>query len=362
MGNVNNDSTQSTKFFSFWKILIPVVIGVAVVVWMIYKDAKEQNLANVWSQIQFSPYTCGCLCLAVLFMLGRDYGLSWRFRALTNKDLTWGQAIKVNCLCEFTSAVTPSAVGGSSLGMLFMNREGIELGRATTLMITTLFLDELFFVVSCPLIVLFTPAGELFSIGGQETLFGSGIQMTFWIVYAFISLWTFLLFMGIIVKPNGIRKFLIKLFGIRFLRRWQPKVEALGDNMVATSVELRKKPIKFWIETFCGTALSWTSRYLVVNALFLAFVPSADPYQWLILARQLVVWVVLMVSPTPGGSGISEWLFTEYYGDLIPTAGLVLIMAIFWRIISYYVYLLIGAILVPKWLKDSFSKDKNNEK
>lgn len=355
MTNIKNETQSEKKVFSYWKILIPVIIGIGVVGWLFYKDAKEQNLAEVWNKIDFSPYTIGCILLAFLFMIGRDYGLSWRFRALTNKDLSWPQAIKVNCLCEFTSAITPSAVGGSSLGMLFMNREGIELGRATTLMITTLFLDELFFVVSCPLIVLFTPVNELFS-GGSDSLFASGLQMTFWIIYGFIFLWTLLLFLGIIVKPDGIRKGLIKLFGIRFLRRWQPKVEALGDNMVATSAELRKKPFVFWLETFAGTALSWTSRYLVVNALFLAFVPSANPEQWLILARQLVVWVVLMVSPTPGGSGISEWLFTEYYGDLIPSAGLVLILAIFWRIISYYVYLLIGAILVPKWLRDSFSK------
>ena len=66
--------------------------------------------------------------------------------------------------------------------------------------------------------------------------------------------------------------------------------------------------------------------------------------------------VVLMVSPTPGGSGLSEWLFSEYYADLIPTAGLALILAIFWRIISYYVYLCIGAVLVPEWLKKTITR------
>ena len=76
-----------------------------------------------------------------------------------------------------------------------------------------------------------------------------------------------------------------------------------------------------------------------------------DPYQWVIFARQFVIWVVLMVSPSPGGAGLSEWLFSEYYGDLVPTAGMALILAIFWRVITYYLYLLIGAVLVPAWLK-----------
>ena len=59
-----------------------------------------------------------------------------------------------------------------------------------------------------------------------------------------------------------------------------------------------------------------------------------------------------MISPTPGGSGLSEYIFTEYYSDLVPFAGVALVIAFFWRIISYYVYLIIGAFIVPGWLKD----------
>ena len=360
---MDNTSPQyNKKQLSTWKILLPVAIGVGVVTWMFYRDAKEQDLSQVWDSIHFTPHVILFIVVAWLFMLGRDFGLIWRFRALTDRDLSWKQSMKVNFLCEFTSCITPSAVGGSSMGMVFMNSEGIEFGRATTLMLTTLFLDEFFFVVSCPLVVLLTPAGELFG-GGDSNAFKFGLQLTFWCVYAIIAVWTFILFMGIIVKPKYISDALVKIFSLRWLRKWQPSVQNLGNNMIATGKSLRTKPFRFWVETFGGTALTWTSRYLVVNALFVAFVPQADPQQWLILARQFVVWVVLMASPTPGGSGISEWLFAEYYGSLIPTAGLALVMAVFWRVISYYVYLIIGAILVPKWLRDSVARlRKNNNK
>lgn len=345
--------------FSTWKILLPVVIGVGVVVWMFWRDAERQDIRQIWDSIHFTPHVILFIFIAWLFMAGRDFGLIWRFRALTDRDLSWKQAMKVNFLCEFTSCVTPSAVGGSSMGMVFMNSEGIEFGRATTLMFTTLFLDELFFVVACPVIVVFTPLKELFSGGGSDA-FKHGLQITFWTVYALIALWTLILFMGIIVRPRLIAGALTRLFSLRLLRRWQPAIKNLTDNMIATGKSLRTKPFMFWAETFGGTALTWTSRFLVVNALFMAFVPQDMADQWLILARQFVVWVVLMVSPTPGGSGISEWLFTEYYGNLVPTAGLALIMAIFWRLISYYVYLAIGATLVPKWLRDSMLRLRKN--
>lgn len=339
-------------YFSAWKIILPVIIGLAVVALMFYHDARKEDLADVWRSIRFTPWAVFCIFLAFCCMFGRDFGLSWRFRELTDKQLRWSQAYKVDLLCEFTSCVTPSAVGGSSLGMVFLNTQGIEFGRATTLMLTTLFLDELFFVVFCPIVVFVTPAGEIFASGGEG--FSHGIEITFWLVYSFLALYTFVLFTGIIWKPLWIRKVISVIFRWRILRRWSDKADALGENMVATSRELRTKSASFWIKVFGATSLSWTSRYLVVNALFLAFLPHVD--QWIVLARQFVIWVVLMVSPTPGGSGLSEWIFSEYYGDLVPSAGLVLILAIFWRLISYYVYLLIGAVILPSWLGKAYTK------
>lgn len=354
---MHRDHTSSglnKNTFATWKVFVPVVIGLCVVCWMLYDDAKEGNLESVWHDLHFSLRTWICLALAFLFLFGRIFGLSWRFRALTDRQLTWRQAFKVDLLCEFTSCITPSAVGGSSLGMIFLNSQGIEFGRATTLMMTTLFLDELFFVVFCPIIVWLTPAHEIFASGGAS--FSLGIRLTFWIIYAVIAGWTLLLFMGIIVKPNWVRHLLNKIFRWGILKKWQHSAEELGENMVATSRDLRNKPLRFWLVTFGATVVSWMSRFLVVNALFLGFLPQDDSFQAAIFARQFVIWVILMVSPTPGGSGLSEWLFSGYYGDLVPVAGIALILAIFWRIISYYVFLVIGALIVPGWLKSTYSR------
>lgn len=351
MSNYNKiDSGVSTEGYSFswWKILLPVAIGVGVVGVMFWHDAETGNFLDVLNNIKLDSRIVWCIVLGFLFMFGRDFGLTWRFRALTDRKLRWSQAWRVDMLCEFTNCITPSAVGGSSLGMVFLNSQGIEIGKATTLMLTTLFMDELFFVLSCPIMVLFTPASEIFASGGDA--FTHGIKYTFWCVYFIIALWTFILFVGIIWKPMWIHRVLNKVSTWRLLKRWSTQISGMGVNMVATSKELRQKRFGFWLEVFCGTALSWISRYLVVNALFFGFMPVDDKYQWVILARQFVIWVVLMVSPTPGGAGLSEWLFSNYYGDLITSAGMALILAVLWRIITYYLYLFIGSVLVPIWI------------
>ncbi len=331
-----------------WKMLLPVAIGMAVVWWLFRREFDP----SVWATIRWDSRVMWCIALAWICFVGRDFGMSLRFRILTDRFLSWAQAIKVCFLVEFTSCITPTSAGGSALGMLFLHSEGIEYGKGTSLMMTTLFLDNLFFVIMLPVFIFLVPYEQLF--GFDHSAFVDGLQTVFWVVYVGMSLWTFLLFLGIIVKPHAIHRWLKKLFSLRWLRRWEAKADTLGADMETTGNSLRRRSPGWWCKAFGATALSWISRFLLVNALFLAFAPEAD--QFVVLARQFVVWVVLMISPTPGGAGISEWLFTTYYGDLLGSAGMALIIALFWRIISYYVYLLIGCFIIPGWLGKTFKK------
>jgi uncharacterized protein (TIRG00374 family) len=95
----------------------------------------------------------------------------------------------------------------------------------------------------------------------------------------------------------------------------------------------------------------------VVNAILVAFFAINEHF--LIFARQLVTWIMMIISPTPGGSGFAELIMGRYISDLIPAdtayaGSIALAMAIIWRIISYYPYLLIGSLIVPRWIERKF--------
>lgn len=325
------------------KTAVPVAIGLAVVFWLFGNEFSPSQ----FSQIPWTTRTIAALLLACICMAGRESGMMWRLRVLTDRHLTWGASLKVTMMCEFTSAITPTTAGGSALSMIFLNREGISLGRSTTLTLVTLMLDELFLAVMCPLLFLFVPYGSL--LGFDTSDFDTGITTAFWIVYAGICLVTLLLYLGVFVAPGRIAAALGLLFRLPGLRRWHSKVEDMGQTMVHAGKDLRARSFMWWLRAFGATAMTWICRFLVVNALFWGFAELAP--QLVVLGRQFVVWTLLTVSPTPGGSGLSEWLFAHYYGDLITPASMVAVIAILWRVITYYVYLLAGIILIPHWLK-----------
>lgn len=320
---------------------LPLIFGAAVAVWLIKRDIDMATLRS----IQLDGYTVFCLILAFLAVFGRDFGLAWRFHTIAAGDLTWKRAFRTDIMCAFTSAITPSVVGGSALAIFYLNREGIGIGRATSLTLTTLFLDELFFVIFCPIIVALVPVSDLFTATIDVDGFLGGVEIVFWLVYAGIVIWTAVLYVAIIAKPEATGRILEKIADWRILKKFSGKIMITAGNMAATSQWVKGRSVRWWLNVFGSTVLSWFSRYFVVCFLFMAFVPSAS---WLLVfARQFVVWVVLMVSPTPGGSGISEWLFASYYGDLIGNVGLAAVLALVWRLFSYYIYIIAGCCLLP---------------
>ena len=345
-------SEKNSNPFKLSQVLIPIFIGLIVIGWLFICEFDVTSFGNIhfnWSSVAY-------IMLAFLFMFGRDFGMIWRFRLMANKNLTWKQSFNINILNEFTSAVTPSAVGGSSLVVLFLNREGISVGRSTAIMITNLFLDELFFILICPLIFLFVPVNELFNASSFIT---ATIGVVFWSVYSILVLWTLVLYIGLFLRPDLITKFVQFVFKLPFLRKLHTHIEQFAENMINSSLEMRKKPISFWLKAFGTTALSWSSRFLVVNALFMAF--TSIDNQLIIFGRQLLLWIVMVASPTPGGSGLSEFAFKEYYNDIALGSGPILIITVLWRIISYYLYLLVGIIVVPGWIKKVFSKNTDRK-
>lgn len=339
--------SQAMKSFSPIKLIIPVVIGLLVTAYLFYKEFSDKDI----SRVSFTLGTLLTLIPAVLLMFLRDFCNIYRFRLLTSPEhLSWMQAFRINLLCEFTSAVTPSAVGGSSLVAVFFKVEGISAGRGISVMISALFLDELFFVVACPLLFLFFHESQLW---GANQGIAVEVETVLKGVYLLILLWTTILFCALFYAPAHVRRLLHWLAARRWLKRIRKGLEEFGDNLLLSSRQMKGLSIRFWLKAFGTTAVAWTSRFAVVCALLFPFVEWGD--QWLVLARQLMCWIVMTVSPTPGGSGFSEYLFKEYYSDMIP-GGMTMILALLWRVATYYLYLIGGFVLLPAWFKNRVLK------
>lgn len=160
------------------------------------------------------------------------------------------------------------------------------------------------------------------------------------------------------------KKIIINIFKLRFLKKWQSKAEQTGNDIIIASNELKTKPFLFWVKAYLSTILSWSARYWVVNFLLLGLfaglnlnVNNISLYEHFeIFARQLVMWVMMLVLPSPGASGFAEAVFSDYLSVFIPV-GFVGLLALAWRVVSYYPYLFLGVIILPAWIRRTHKKE-----
>ncbi len=335
------------------QIILPIFIGLGIVFLLLYFQLKGNKIP--FHLLKFTKYTALWLLIAALCMIIRDWGYIIRFKILSEGRVSWRQAFKVIMLWEFASAVSPSAVGGTGVAVIFVHKEGISIGRSSAIVMATSFLDELYFILMFPILVLSVNSDNLFNVKQTSSLANSFVYLAI-IGYSIKLLYNIIIAYGLFKNPHIIKNIILRLFSLKLLRRWRKKARRAGLDIVKNSHELRKKPFKFWLKVFSATFVSWTARYWVVNAIFLAFF-VVEKGHFLLFARQLVMWIMMLVSPTPGGSGFSEAVFSEYLFDFLPqTVGIAIIMAFIWRLFTYYPYLIAGIIIVPKWLKEKFVK------
>ena len=333
-----------------WKIAIPIVIGLGVVTYMLWNEANGE----VFENLKFTFNSVIFIILAFVFMAGRDLGYIIRIRLFSDALLSWRQAFRVIMLWEFTSAITPSTVGGSAVATIFLHKEGISIGKSAALVMLTAFFDELIFVLAFPILVLIVGNGVIFGVESAQA-----VMSLVWGGWALKLGLVLLLSYGLFFRPRGLKYLIIKLFKLKFLRKWRSKAIEAGDDIVLSAREINGYKPVFWIKAFLATFLSWSSRFLVANMIFEAFFSISDHI--ILLARQAAMWVMMIISPTPGGSGFAEYIFQSFLSDIAPVdtstqVGTVLLIALMWRMVTYYPYLFIGAFILPKWLSQFNSK------
>ncbi|MFT4662712.1 MAG: hypothetical protein ACI8XB_003005 [Patiriisocius sp.] len=322
-------------------------------------DFTKSTVKQSLKKVDWGFYSIVFLLAAIVFLVMRVTGYIMRIRILSEKKLSWRQCFDVVLLWEFASALTPSVVGGAGVAIFFLGREKISLGKSTAIVMITAMLDELFYVLVVPFTFFFVIKKNIFPESWQQEIFGFNLtaEGVFWVGYFFIFILIFTLVYAVFINPRGFRFLLLRIFNIQFLKKWQYKVIQWGNDLVLASKEYRSKPLSFWLSTFGWTFFSWTSRFLLLNCLIMIVVPSIDHVY--VYAKQLGMWVIMLISPTPGGSGLAEVAFYHFFGDSVVPLTLVGLLAILWRLLTYFPYIFVGVLVLPGWLKRTSSGNSN---
>jgi len=338
------------------KVMLPVLIGAAVLIYFILNKINWKEFTN----IQWNSKMVFWVSAALLFLIIRHLAYAARLRILSQGIFSWLKSIQLIFIWEFSSAVSPTAVGGSAAALFVLSREKISTAKVTAIVLYTAILDTMFFVGTLP--ILYTFFGPSIVRPGLTDFYSLDTWgKSFVAAYFFMATYGMLFFYGLFIKPQGLKKIAIWFASFSWLKRWRAKAEKLGDDFIVASAEMSKNGFLFGFKAFLATATAWSSRFVLLNCLIIAFQQDLSLdfiTQTALYARLETMFVVMAFSPTPGSAGVAEILFHSFVSDYIPNTTNASVVAILWRLLTYYLYILIGALVIPAWIRGLVKRRK----
>lgn len=336
-------------------VIWPILFGLVGVGFMLWREMRN-GIPD--EPLALNEHWWFFALLVVLFTLMKDFSGMYRLRVMSGAPLTFRQLFRIRMLYEFTSAVTPSAAGGSSLEVIFIHREGIKISRATSMTILALFMDELLMIVFFPALLAVIPYGDLFT---SEGYFQYGYLWAFIIGYSMKFVWVTLLFIGLFFKPSVFVSIIGFVFRLKWLKRFRLRGLRTAIEMRQCAQEIRHESFGYWLRLALSTIGIWGFRFLIANAAIMIFNPLSFDANLMCFARQYILGIVCMIVPTPGGSGFAEVMFDDFLVGYISQKMSTVVIASIWRLFTYYYYLIAGVIILPQWLGRSKLMMKRHE-
>lgn len=337
---LHEDKEKVLNVLNVKKIWWPIIIGLLLIIYLFYKDPNFK-LVNLFllKDVKIRGVLGALLCLLL-----RDGLYIYRIFLLTEKTLSWQNCLKIIILWEFSSAVTPSAVGGSFVAVFIFMSMGISLGKSLAYVMTSSVLDNLFFIV-------FGPIGFVHAFSNIDFANAhSFLTYPFWISYILIAIYTMFMGGSLFLFPNFFHWLMTKITNIGFLKKYKSSAIKQSNDIILASKSMGNYGCIFWTKILLLTFTIWTARYLTLNCLADAFVDCNISDHLDIFCNHLVMWVTMLISPTPGSSGTAEYVFNSMYKSFF--GKYTMIIALLWKLFTYYTYLIAGALILPKWLKN----------
>jgi len=329
------------------RIVIPIVIGILAILLLAY----QQFDMRTFKSITWNGHVYFWIGISVFFLVLRHFILALRLKRISGDHFTLWKSIELIFIWEFSSAVSPTSLGGSIVAFFMLAQEKLSAARTATIVIYTIIIDSAFFIFIIPFsIIVFgglavRPNATSFmeTSGWGATLIGLTIAMG---LYGSFFLY------GMFVDPRKLKWLLIKMASTKWTRRWRERAFQIGDEIIWASRDISGKSWSWHVEMGIYTLLIWFARFMILNVLIVAFVPDTGlgfMNQFMLWARSVSLYMIMAFSPTPGASGLAELMFDGFLSDFIPV-GIGIVIALVWRIITYYTYLVGGIFVIPNWI------------
>ncbi|MBQ9171967.1 flippase-like domain-containing protein [Candidatus Saccharibacteria bacterium] len=332
-----------------------IAINVAVIAITAFSEFGNSENAAQLSEVQINWWfllpAAACFIVAITLEIHK-YIIMMREAANVNMKKqvkkVWRVARRTVLLGKYYDSVTPAAIGGQPFQIWYMHKNaGIGKGMATTIPIIGMISNQIGFIIVASVAFLFGSLSINNAVLMATACFGL-LFYAFWPIAILIA--TFL--------PNTTAE-LINLI-VRFLAKIHiVKDKEKAIKKVSDGVNEYAKCVKQILKTrglFLREVLLSVCFHLLISMIpFFVLTAFGGAVDFLpCLVTTIAVTSAVYFVPTPGNAGAAEGTFFVVFSAL--SSGYIFWAMLTWRFFSYYIYIIIGAII---YVRMHFEKKKN---
>lgn len=332
---------KNKKFKISGRLILNLLVA-GLCVWMIfYFLYSEQGLYDlITSSQQINLWWIAAALLSYCTSVFADVLVIYLYIHDEYKQFKIRHSARSVLLGLFWSGITPSSTGGQPMQVYYMSKHKVDVGYSSSRLLNRFLVYQITMTVMTVIAVIlkFSYFQEHMDTPILSTLVTIGFISQTFITLVFV----FLAFSKNLTAKTtrGIASLLCKIRLIKDKDRLKKSLETQLAKFHSGNRMIFSKP-KLVIMAVVLTVIQLIAMFLVPYCIYRSFgLNQASPFD--MVCSQAFVTLISGMIPIPGASGAAEFSFTALFA-LFFTPATIKSATLIWRIITYYLSILVGA-------------------
>ena len=281
-------------------------------------------------------------CLGCFFCFLMAEGLSIKYFLLRQGyQITGLYALFVTIVGQYYSAITPGASGGQPMQVYHLHQRHVSTGVATSALVTRFFAFQ--FMLSVLTTVFWIAYGPFVQAQVGESMW----VLIVGYIYNIFTCTMVILFAFLRPLVRGIVNVILKIGSwLRLVKnpdssreKWMKTVDVFHESIH----QIARHPKDLLVQLLLGGA-----QLLALMSVIWFVYRGLDlsGHTWgQVVTMGMMEYISAAYTPLPGASGAQEAVFSVFFSQMFPGANM-LAGILLWRLFTYYVAIIIGAVVV----------------
>lgn len=281
-----------------------------------------------------------CLLCYVLYVLTDSLSI-WYFLKRQGAVISVPYAVFVSIEGMYYSGITPGATGGQPMQVFYLSKKKVPIGLGTSALVVKLFCFQFMLLVFGSVCWIRHADFINNALGGNRWILVTG--------FVYNAVIVGILMLVAVYKPivRWLIRVVISLTTRLHLCKDPDSARAKWEDVVDTyhaSIQiLLRRPLDLVIQL--GLSLLQLLAITSVTC-FVFFALRQDHMNFSqVLAMSVMLYTSASYTPLPGASGAQEGFFSMFFSPVISNSGIMFPALLLWRFFTYYIWLIVGAVV-----------------